>query len=163
MGALVGCMGEKHAWMAADCFAIGRGGDGGPHVVSVGYLALTRRPESADALRATGAGFTPWYRFFPWEDWRTGRPEILDRTILPALERWAQRETRDDPPRPLGRRERLRPGFAAGRRRGGGEEGRRARRVVVGGRARGGAPPGRQEGGAGGGRFPRGGGADAAR
>jgi hypothetical protein len=89
-------------------------GDRGPHVVSVGYLALTRRPESADALRATGAGFTPWYRFFPWEDWRSGRPEILDRTILPALEAWAQRATRDDPPRPLGRRERLRQCFAAG-------------------------------------------------
>jgi len=88
--------------------------DRGPHVVSVGYLALTRRPESADALRASGAGFTPWYRFFPWEDRRAGRPEILDRTILPALDAWAQHETRDDPPRPLGRRERLRQCFAAG-------------------------------------------------
>jgi hypothetical protein len=88
--------------------------DHGPHVVSVGYLALTRRPESADALRATGAGFTPWYRFFPWEDWRVSRPEILDRTILPALDAWSQRETRDDPPRPLSRRERLRQCFAAG-------------------------------------------------
>ena len=92
----------------------GRRGDRGPHVVSVGYLALTRRPESADALRATGAGFTPWYRFFPWEDWRAARPDILDRTILPALDAWARRETRDDPPRPLGRRERLRQCFAAG-------------------------------------------------
>ncbi len=89
-------------------------GESGLHVVSVGYLALTRRPESADALQATGAGFTPWYRFFPWEDWRAGRPEILDRTILPALDAWAQRETRDDPPRPLGRRERLRQCYAAG-------------------------------------------------
>ena len=88
--------------------------ESGLHVVSVGYLALTRRPESAEALRATGAGFTPWYRFFPWEDWRAGRPEILDRTILPALEAWAQRATHDDPHRPLGRRERLRQCFAAG-------------------------------------------------
>jgi len=61
-------------------------GDRGPHVVSVGYLALTRRPDSAEALRTTGAGFTPWYRFFPWEDWRTGRPDILDRTILAELD-----------------------------------------------------------------------------
>jgi hypothetical protein len=89
-------------------------GDRSPHVVSVGYLALTRRPESADALRTTGAGFTPWYRFFPWEDWRAGRPEILDRTILPALDAWAQRETHDDPPRPLAGRERLRQCYAAG-------------------------------------------------
>jgi hypothetical protein len=87
---------------------------GDPHAVSVGYLALTRMPDSAAALPTTGAGFTPWYRFFPWEDWRAGRPDILDRTILPALETWAQRESRNDPPRPLGRRERLRQCYAAG-------------------------------------------------
>src|SRR5262249_9788051 len=40
-------------------------GDRGPHVVSVGYLALTRMPDSAAVLRASRAGFTPWYRFFP--------------------------------------------------------------------------------------------------
>jgi hypothetical protein len=89
-------------------------GDRGPHAVSVGYLALGRLPDNVSALRAAGAGFKPWYRFFPWEDWRVERPEILDRTILPALGAWAQRETRTDPPRPLGRRERLRQCFAAG-------------------------------------------------
>ena len=88
--------------------------DRGPHAVSVGYLALTRRPDGDAALGATGAGFSPWYRFFPWENWRAGRPDILDRTILPALDAWAQRESRNDPPRPLGRRERLRQCFAAG-------------------------------------------------
>jgi hypothetical protein len=88
-------------------------GDRGPHVVSVGYLALTRMPDGAGALAATGAGFTPWYRFFPWEDWRAGRPAILDGTILPALGAWSLRESRNDP-RPLGRRERLRQCFAAG-------------------------------------------------
>jgi len=61
-------------------------GDRDPHVVSVGYLALSR-PVSADA--ATGAGFRPWYHFFPWEDLRQRRPEILDSIILPGLERWA--------------------------------------------------------------------------
>ena len=55
-----------------------------PHVVSVGYLALTRMSDNAAALRAAGAGFEPWYRFFPWEDWRDGRPAILDDAILPA-------------------------------------------------------------------------------
>jgi hypothetical protein len=88
--------------------------DRGPHAVSIGYLALTRRPDDEAALRATGAGFTPWYRFFPWEDWRLERPKILDRSILPALDAWAQRESHDDPPRPLGRRERLRQYFATG-------------------------------------------------
>ncbi|HEY2134492.1 MAG TPA: NAD regulator [Xanthobacteraceae bacterium] len=91
-----------------------RQGDRGPHAVSVGYLALTRMPDSAPALRSSGAGFKPWYRFFPWEDWRAGRPEILNRTILPALDAWAQYEPPDAPPRPLSRRERLRQCFAVG-------------------------------------------------
>src|SRR4026209_1653116 len=43
--------------------------DPGAHMVSSGYLALTRMPESAQALRTAAAGFEPWYRFFPWEDW----------------------------------------------------------------------------------------------
>src|SRR5246127_4404136 len=60
-----------------------RAGDTGPHMVSVGYLALTRRTDNA--LRVPGAGFEPWYRFFPWEDWREARPAILDATILPLL------------------------------------------------------------------------------
>ena len=51
-----------------------RAGDTAPHIVSVGYLALTRLPENVDALRKAGADFSPWYRFFPWEDWRTGPP-----------------------------------------------------------------------------------------
>ena len=60
-----------------------RGRHAGPgrcrrHMVSVGYLALTRMPESAAALKTGGAGFEPWYRFFPWEDWREKRPAILD-------------------------------------------------------------------------------------
>ena len=46
-----------------------RGRHAGPadvaHMVSVGYLALTRMPESAAALKTGGAGFEPWYRFFP--------------------------------------------------------------------------------------------------
>jgi len=67
-----------------------RVGDTGPHVVSVGYLALTRVPENVEGLRATGASFQPWYRFFPWEDWRNGRPAILDEAILPPLIKWAR-------------------------------------------------------------------------
>ena len=64
-----------------------RPGDTGAHMVSVGYLALTRM--SDNALRVPGAGFQPWYRFFPWEDWREARPAILDKTILPLLNEWA--------------------------------------------------------------------------
>ena len=89
-----------------------RQGDTGAHVVSIGYLALTRISRNAAALRAAGAGFEPWYRFFPWEDWRDGRPDILD-TIVPLLEQWAK-SGQDDPARPPGRRERMRHCFGIG-------------------------------------------------
>src|SRR5262245_21560696 len=70
---------------------LARPDDTGPHMVSVGYLALTRMPDNAAPLRAAGAGFEPWYRFFPWEDWREARREILDKVILPMLDEWAGR------------------------------------------------------------------------
>lgn len=61
---------------------------GGPHMVSIGYLALTRRPRDGASLAAAGAGFRPWYGYFPWEDWRRKRPEMLDAAILPAINQW---------------------------------------------------------------------------
>lgn len=60
---------------------------GGSRVVSIGYLALVRE----DAPH--GAGDAEWancYDFLPWEDWRHGRPAILDRVICPALDKWAE-------------------------------------------------------------------------
>lgn len=63
-------------------------GDLAPHMVSIGYLALTRRPRDGAALAAAGAAFRPWYGFFPWEDWRERRPDVLDAQILPALAQW---------------------------------------------------------------------------
>ena len=90
-----------------------RPGDTGMHMISVGYLALTRMSDNAAALRAAGASFEPWYRFFPWEDWRDGRPGILDQTIVPLLEQWSK-SGKADPTRPLGRRERLRHCFGVG-------------------------------------------------
>jgi hypothetical protein len=70
---------------------------GGARVVSIAYLALIR--ESASALGAGDANgsaaggnalvrWRGWYEFLPWEDWRDGRPAILDEPIAPALERW---------------------------------------------------------------------------
>jgi hypothetical protein len=88
------------------------GQDSGPHVVSVGYLALSRMPDNA-TLRASAAGFEPWYRFFPWEDWRDGPPEILD-PILPLLNDWAAGSQQPEPGRALGRQERLRLCFGTG-------------------------------------------------
>jgi hypothetical protein len=90
-----------------------RRGDTGPHMISVGYLALTRMSGKVEALRAAGAAFEPWYRFFPWEDWRDGKPGILDATIVPLLEQWA-RSAKSEPARPLGRRDRLRHCFGVG-------------------------------------------------
>jgi hypothetical protein len=91
-------------------------GDVGPHLVSVGYLALTRIDDAAsEGLARAGAEWRRWYDFFPWEDWREGRPEILDEGILPPLRRWAA--TPSPEPRPLGRRERVALAF--------GEEGMR--------------------------------------
>src|ERR1700716_918444 len=81
-----------------------RPGDTGAHMVSIGYLALTRAPENVTPLRAAGAGFEPWYRFFPWEDWREERPAILDKAILPLLDDWAGRAEKPEPGRPLSRR-----------------------------------------------------------
>jgi hypothetical protein len=97
-----------------------RPGDTGAHMVSIGYLALTRRPENITPLRAAGAGFEPWYRFFPWEDWREQRPKILDAAILPLLREWAGRSDRPEPGRALGRRERLRLCFGDSGGEGGG-------------------------------------------
>ena len=63
-----------------------------PHMVSVGYLALTRvQPEQVSAIRLTGASFRNWYHFLPWEDWRQGRPAMLDASIIPALTAWSGR------------------------------------------------------------------------
>ncbi len=64
-------------------------GDAGPHIVSVGYLALTRQPDEDGVLTDAGARFRPWYDYFPWEDWRTGRPPILDSAMMPLLTQWA--------------------------------------------------------------------------
>lgn len=86
--------------------------DTGPHVVSVGYLALTRAP-----TLTAHAAFRPWYSFFPWEDWRAGRPAMLDATILPLLQQWAddiEAERAEQDRRPLSRQQRLATCFGVG-------------------------------------------------
>lgn len=54
-------------------------------VLSVGYLALAREARPAGP---SGAVWCDWYRYFPWEDWRRGRPKILGR-IASGLRRWS--------------------------------------------------------------------------
>lgn len=61
-------------------------GAGAARVISVGYLALTP-PDQAAA--AADTAWTPWARFFPYEDWRDGRPEVIDAVIAPGLRGWS--------------------------------------------------------------------------
>ena len=63
-------------------------GDTGAHIVSIGYLALTHTSETP-ALN--GAAWRSWYRHFPWEDWRKGRPQVLSAAVEPLLKEWAER------------------------------------------------------------------------
>ena len=55
------------------------------HILSVGYLALTRGADE----ELMGSHWSPWYAYFPWEDWRLGKPEILTNEIEPRLKDWA--------------------------------------------------------------------------
>jgi len=60
---------------------------GGPRLVSVGYIALAREAP----LSGTGeAEWRDWYGYFPWEDWRKGRPRLIEAVIRPALAAWAE-------------------------------------------------------------------------
>jgi hypothetical protein len=67
----------------------------GERLVSISYLGLTR--EEAAAGNAAPEGETPalpvwqnWYRFLPWEDWRSGPPALIGRIIAPRLRAWAK-------------------------------------------------------------------------
>ena len=87
--------------------------DGSPHLVSVGYLALTRADaENPEALHATGARWRDWYELFPWEDWRDGRPSMLDAAILPRLKPWAEQPA--ERPQNPSRKARIRLAFGLG-------------------------------------------------
>jgi hypothetical protein len=62
-------------------------GEGGPRVISIAYLALVREGKPSGTA---GAQWREWYLFLPWEDWRAGRPEVIENQIEPALARWAE-------------------------------------------------------------------------
>ena len=61
----------------------------GSRVVSIGYLALVRENSH---FRTKDAEWVNCYDFLPWEDWRSGRPPLLDQFIFPALEKWIMAE-----------------------------------------------------------------------
>jgi len=83
-------------------------GDVGPHVVSIGYLALTQTRPTVDLQQGS---WRSWYHYFPWEDWRRGRPEILETTIEPKLREWVAAQ-RGSTSQPISRQERVRICFA---------------------------------------------------
>jgi hypothetical protein len=58
---------------------------GGPRIVSIGYLALVRE---AVPPADTEAGWRSWYDLFPWEDRRAGIPPVVRDVIRPKLEAW---------------------------------------------------------------------------
>ena len=58
----------------------------GPRVISVGYLALTHNEKKPE----DGASWGNWYDYFPWEDWRTGKPALISEIIAPELGRWVE-------------------------------------------------------------------------
>jgi hypothetical protein len=58
-------------------------------VISIGYLALT--PTIAPLADAQ---WRSWYGFFPWEDWRQGRPGLIDREIAPRLRSWSMPDSK---------------------------------------------------------------------
>ncbi|MDX9722161.1 MAG: hypothetical protein RBU37_15575 [Myxococcota bacterium] len=98
-----------------DRFRDSRERQGGPRVASVAYLALSgatqstvsegqvsSRPSeamlavessapSSEQIRggAEHASWLDWYRLFPWEDWRRGRPAVLPG-LLEQLDAWVR-------------------------------------------------------------------------
>jgi hypothetical protein len=76
------------------------------HVVSIGYLALTEAGHARDLAHGS---WRSWYQYFPWEDWRKGKPDILAAEIEPRLRQWAQTPApRSAPVRPVPREDRIR-------------------------------------------------------
>jgi hypothetical protein len=60
---------------------------GGVRALAVAYLALARHQP---VRGAAGARWRSCYELFPWEDWRSGRPAVLDDVVVPAVERWVR-------------------------------------------------------------------------
>jgi hypothetical protein len=66
---------------------------GGPRMLSIAYLAFVREsaPGGGDLAR-----WRDWYDYFPWEDWRGGRPALVDESILPAVRTWIAQSSGDE-------------------------------------------------------------------
>lgn len=59
----------------------------GGRVVSISYLGLTRERLSRGPRDPE---WRNWYRYFPWEDWRSEPAPLVAGSILPRLGKWAK-------------------------------------------------------------------------
>ena len=83
--------------------------EGGPRVISVPYLALVKEGQ----LSGMGeARWRDWYEYFPWEDWLSRGPSVIDEKITPALDRWIREN--GNPETRRGRQERVEIAFGLG-------------------------------------------------
>lgn len=61
------------------------GEDPEQRVISISYLGLTREEPAG----AAASGWRSWYDYFPWEDFRAGKPALCDAVLAPRLKAWA--------------------------------------------------------------------------
>jgi hypothetical protein len=69
----------------------GRGAAASPRMISLAYLALVREDHPSGSARAR---WRDWYSYFPWEDWRAGRPAALATVIEPSVREWVASASR---------------------------------------------------------------------
>ncbi len=110
----IGHVEQLYTFGDRDRYSLAKAGE--PHMVSVGYLALTRRtPESERLLAQQGARWRPWYDFFPWEDWRGGQPKLLEEIIHPSMAAFCKKPDDDAKAyQELSRKERYQLAFGVG-------------------------------------------------
>jgi len=65
-----------------------QGAGAGSHIVSISYVALAGPGQCNDRTRAA---WRSWYAFFPWEDWRRGKPACLNQ-LEQRLHVWASEQ-----------------------------------------------------------------------
>ena len=71
-----------------------RGREAAGGTVSIGYLALMLGGDQLEPP-TPGCAWRSVYEFFPWEDWRQNRPQILSQDLEPRLKAWAD-EAREE-------------------------------------------------------------------
>src|SRR3954452_5344604 len=79
-----------------------------PQGLAIAYLALAREARPAGSMKAA---WQNWYHYFPWEDWREGRPGILE-PLRQQLLAWGASAPTDAGRRSRGERIELTFGFA---------------------------------------------------